>query len=395
MRLSDLTSSTFIASFRRFVSRRGHCAELLSDNATTFRGADGELRSLFKAAYSFYREVSATLAMDGTQWSLIPPYSPHFGGLWEAAVKSAKYHLRRVIGEHTLTYEEMATLLCQVEACRSSRPLTPMSDDPSDLPTLTPGHFLVGEPLISIPEPNCANMSVHGLTRWKLISNLRDHFWLRWTKEYLHQLQQLPSGGGIVSIGRWGTLFSLRTPFYHPPNGHSLAFWRFIRGKMASLEWSQSAHPTRRPHVLSARCALYPSGRARTCQRRTLTLETLLQSPKHRDFCGGPAAMAGGTPFSWAGYRTHRSMDNRCLAPSIPWRPTPPELSTERHPTPFERAVSGRFLRVKVICFVVVPSDETGGMFAIAENGFIFLYCIVVFIPFIFLYIFSILHVSL
>ncbi|HGJ5890207.1 MAG TPA: DUF1759 domain-containing protein [Arsenophonus apicola] len=190
--VSDLTSTTFIASFRRFVARRGHCAELLSDNATTFRGADKELRSLFRGASDFFKEVSEVIASDGTHWSFIPPYSPHFGGLWEAAVKSAKYHLRRIIGEHTLTYEELSTLTCQIEACLNSRPLTSLSDDPSDFTPLTPGHFLVGAPLVSIPEPCAATLPVHGLTRWKLLSNLRDHFWYRWTKEYLHQLQQLP-----------------------------------------------------------------------------------------------------------------------------------------------------------------------------------------------------------
>ena len=144
--VSDLTSTTFVAAYRRFVSRRGHCAEMLSDNATTFRGADGELRNLFKAASNFYKEAAETLAMDGTKWTFIPPYSPHFGGLWEAAVKSAKYHLRRVVGDHTLTFEELTTLMCQIEACLNSRPLTALSDDPSDLSSLTPGHFLVGEP---------------------------------------------------------------------------------------------------------------------------------------------------------------------------------------------------------------------------------------------------------
>ncbi|EFN69637.1 hypothetical protein EAG_00358, partial [Camponotus floridanus] len=61
-------------------------------------------------------------------------------GLWEAAVKSVKHHLRRVVGDAKLTYEEMATLLAQVESCLNSRPLQPMSDDPEDLEALTPGH---------------------------------------------------------------------------------------------------------------------------------------------------------------------------------------------------------------------------------------------------------------
>ncbi|KAH0944365.1 hypothetical protein HN011_004098, partial [Eciton burchellii] len=77
---------------------------------------------------------------------------PHFGGLWKARVKSFKFHLRRVLGSHTLSKAEFVTLLCQIEACLNSRPIAALSDDPSELSALTPGHFLIGRPLISVPE---------------------------------------------------------------------------------------------------------------------------------------------------------------------------------------------------------------------------------------------------
>ena len=72
---------------------------------------------------------------------------PHFGGLWEAAVKSFKVHLRRVIGEARLTYDELTTKLAQVEACLNSTPLTPLPDQADALEVLTSGHFLIGKPL--------------------------------------------------------------------------------------------------------------------------------------------------------------------------------------------------------------------------------------------------------
>lgn len=87
------------------------------------------------------------LANDGTQWRFIPPGAPHFGGKWEAGVKSVKHHLRRVMESHLLTYEEMTTLLNQIEAVLNSRPLCPLTDDSEDLSALTPGHFLIGESL--------------------------------------------------------------------------------------------------------------------------------------------------------------------------------------------------------------------------------------------------------
>ncbi|XP_076660052.1 uncharacterized protein LOC143363338 [Halictus rubicundus] len=119
-------------------------------------------------------------------------YSPHFGGLWEAAVKSAKRHLRRTIGEQQLIFEELSTLLCQVEACMNSRPLSALSDDPNDPPFLTPNHLVNASSLCVVPEPGDEITYDAGRRRWNLISRLLEGFWQRWRTEYLSQLQTLP-----------------------------------------------------------------------------------------------------------------------------------------------------------------------------------------------------------
>ena len=113
---------------------------------------------------------------------------PHFGGLWEASVKSFKQHLRRVVGEVKLTYEELATTLAQIEACLNSRPLTPMPEDSEGLEVLTPGHFLIGKPLTALPDLIESREPVTILRRWNLCQRLTSHFWNRWSQEYLTTL---------------------------------------------------------------------------------------------------------------------------------------------------------------------------------------------------------------
>ena len=68
------------------------------------------------------------------------------------AIKSAKFHLKCILGDHKLTFEELSTVLCQIEACLNSRPLVPLIvTNTEGIDCLMPGHFLVGLPIKALP----------------------------------------------------------------------------------------------------------------------------------------------------------------------------------------------------------------------------------------------------
>lgn len=186
--VSNLTTEAFLASLDRFMSRRGQCAHFYSDNGTNFIGAHKVLRAYFENK-SGRPSVHDVVATRGIEWHFNPPASPHFGGLWEAAVKSAKKHLFKVTNSALLNFEETTTLLCRIESILNSRPLTPLSTDPADFNALTPAHFLVGGTLVLPPVPETSETPRNLLKRWSLIQSMFQSFWKRWSTEYLPQLQ--------------------------------------------------------------------------------------------------------------------------------------------------------------------------------------------------------------
>ncbi|XP_071056073.1 uncharacterized protein [Onthophagus taurus] len=198
--VSDLSTEAFIAALRRFTSRRGRCTLILSDQGTNFVGAYNKLREM--------AEVSGQ-KLELT-WQFHPPGAPHFNGLAEAGVRSVKSHLIKVIGDQKLTFEEVYTILTQIEAVLNSRPLSAMTEDPNDLQPLTPAHFLCLEPLnASVVDPDVTQVPINRLDRWKLIQKMVQDFWKRWHVEYLYSLQQrgkwnasspTPSIGDLVLI---------------------------------------------------------------------------------------------------------------------------------------------------------------------------------------------------
>jgi len=186
--VTDHSTEAFIAAFKRFTARKGICATLKSDCGTNFKCADAELKNLFAKGSRELGDMASSLANDGTKWLFNPPASPHFGGQWEAVVKSVKHHLRRVVGDTLLTYEEMNTLLTQIEAVLNFRFFTPLSNDPENLEALTPGHFLTGSAFKAIPEPSLLSVKCSRLSRWQLTQQMLESFWTCWSRECLQHL---------------------------------------------------------------------------------------------------------------------------------------------------------------------------------------------------------------
>ncbi|XP_055590511.1 uncharacterized protein LOC129758539 [Uranotaenia lowii] len=189
--VTDLSTDCFIKALQRFISRRGFCSQIFSDNGTNFVGARNkfvELQRLLKNK-THHEKVSKECSRLMIQWHFSPPASPHFGGLWEAAVRSAKKHLLIVIGETPLPPEDLSTLVIQAEACLNSRPIMPLKDDPTDLEPLTPAHFIIGTSLQDLPEEDMEACPDNRLSHFQLICKKKQLFWKRWHHEYLSLLQ--------------------------------------------------------------------------------------------------------------------------------------------------------------------------------------------------------------
>ncbi|XP_041673675.1 uncharacterized protein LOC121529786 [Drosophila eugracilis] len=142
--VEDLSTQSFVAALKRFISLRGKPRTIWSDNATNFVGAKNELIDLRQLFLSDPQpsELWSSLTSMEIKWNFIPPRSPRFGGLREAAVNSAKYHFARVVGKTVLTFQELRMLVCEISKMLNLRPLCPISENPDDIDVLTPAMSL-------------------------------------------------------------------------------------------------------------------------------------------------------------------------------------------------------------------------------------------------------------
>lgn len=207
--ISKLSTDAFVAALQRFVSRRGKPAYIYCDNANNFQGAANRFLKLITSEDPNLILFSHN---NRVEFRFNVPLGPHLGGLYEAAVKSFKLHLKRVMGDSVLTQEEFQTLTARIEAILNSRPLTPLSSDPRDYQVLPPGHFLIGRPLVALPERQYDTESPPFLHRWNLVELYAQQFWQHWPLEYLHTLQ--PRGKWLEQAGNLeeGTLVLLHDP---------------------------------------------------------------------------------------------------------------------------------------------------------------------------------------
>ncbi len=192
---ADLSTEEFLASLKRFCARRGTPSHIYTDNGTNFQGARNEIKELQRLHLSTdtQQAISHFSSKTSIQWHFIPPRAPHFGGLWEAGVRSMKTLLRKQVAPHPLRFHKLSTILAEAEAIMNSRPMTPLhSTEVDDDLVLTPGHFLIGRPLKAPPAATTDKSKISNLRRWALVHRLTQDLWTAWQGRYLQSLQARP-----------------------------------------------------------------------------------------------------------------------------------------------------------------------------------------------------------
>ncbi|XP_062541040.1 uncharacterized protein LOC134209076 [Armigeres subalbatus] len=181
----DLSTAGFISALRRFIGHHGRPHEIHSDNATNFQGAKNELHELYENLNSKQGQTTGSLEPNS--------------------------HRRESRGTLStqLTHENFCTLLVQIAAALNSRPLSPLSDDPTDINALTPAHFLIGTSMNAVPDTDLTAIPSNRLIHYQQRQQMFQWYWKRWSQEYLTGLQQVSKYLRPSPI-RVGTLVVLR-----------------------------------------------------------------------------------------------------------------------------------------------------------------------------------------
>lgn len=177
----SLSTEAFLSALRRFIARRGRIATIYSDNGRNFVGAS----NLFKKLN--WEEIVKVTTVQRINWKFNPPSAAWWGGWWERLIGMVKEILRRNLGNSSVTYEELSTILCDCEATVNSRPLTYLSNDDDSLQPLTPALFLQPMAITEVPdldkiESSSLNKRVRYVNKLRIL--LRDRF----KREYLATL---------------------------------------------------------------------------------------------------------------------------------------------------------------------------------------------------------------
>ena len=226
-----LDTDAFLNALYRMTSRRGLMEEMFSDNGTNFRAADKELKSLISQLDQ--EKIKESIANKGIDWHFNPPLAPHFGGIHESMIKSAKRAISAILGNADITDEELMTAIIGAEGLINSRPLTYQSTDPADDVPLTPNHFLHGQIGGQFAPTAVDDTQFHPRKRWRRVQELVRHFWHRWIREWL------PSLGARKKLARRKTRYTGRRGGSNRIAGH-------ITRKLASRASNRSIPRSRR-----------------------------------------------------------------------------------------------------------------------------------------------------
>ena len=197
--VTDLTPKAFIRCLSCFCSRRGKPSVIISDNSSTFTASWKLLVKLFGT-----KEVQSYLAIKNIKWQLLLGKAPCQRGFFERLTGTVKRTLKKVLGGACLNYEELLTVLNDIECTINCRPITYMSTD-ENIEPLCPSQLITRRRILSllnIADGKCADevISQESPTkRMKYVNSVLQHYWRRWSKEYVINLREFHKSNQSVA----------------------------------------------------------------------------------------------------------------------------------------------------------------------------------------------------
>ena len=170
----SLDGPACIRAIKRTFARVGYAKRLVSDNHKTFRS----------------KELKTFATKHSIEWKYILELSPHWGGFYERLNRIVKNALRKILRKSKLTYEELETILIEIEGVLNTRPLTYVDDSDLTEP-LTPSHLMYGRNIHAKSSFGAIDeTSAPPTNRIKHVQRLLDQFWKRFSAEYLCSLRE-------------------------------------------------------------------------------------------------------------------------------------------------------------------------------------------------------------
>lgn len=174
--LTSMNTESCCGALESFIARRTMPLEFRSDNGTNFVGASKTFRGP---------------RGEQLRWRFNPPGAPHFGGAWERLIGMTKKAMQKTDFSDIKSEEELRRTLMRAERLVNTRPLTEYPVDEDTRECLTPQHILDGS--VSTERPFKEDLDLDNFDpKWSLAEKdaVIQHFWDRWTNEYLATLQE-------------------------------------------------------------------------------------------------------------------------------------------------------------------------------------------------------------
>ena len=173
----DMSTPALILALQRFICRKAYPEKFVSDNGKSFKS----------------EKLKRFLRKNHIKWEFILELSPWMGGFYERLIKVVKSAIRKTLSNAKLNYDELSTVVVEVESMVNSRPLTYLSDE--NMEVLTPYHLLHGRNISvrgqHVVRQYCSNEKSGKIeNRARYVMSLINRYWQRFYKEYTTELRE-------------------------------------------------------------------------------------------------------------------------------------------------------------------------------------------------------------